>query len=109
MSQRLREIPYNYTSFSDREIVMRLLGSEAWAVLDELRTSLAEAPAQYGESSIALRISIGVCCDVPSEGDTTASLLARADAALYEAKGMGRDRVRFATPEDKSEGDWVSS
>ncbi|WP_341646252.1 DUF3683 domain-containing protein [Thauera sp. SDU_THAU2] len=37
MTQRLREIPYNYTSFSDREIVMRLLGSEAWAVLDELR------------------------------------------------------------------------
>ncbi|CAH1746100.1 FAD linked oxidase [Thauera humireducens] len=37
MTQRLREIPYNYTSFSDREIVMRLLGDEAWAVLDELR------------------------------------------------------------------------
>lgn len=25
-SPRLREIPYNYTSFSDREIVFRLLG-----------------------------------------------------------------------------------
>ncbi|NMG34677.1 DUF3683 domain-containing protein [Azoarcus sp. TTM-91] len=37
MTQRLREIPYNYTSFSDREIVIRLLGTEAWAVLDELR------------------------------------------------------------------------
>ncbi|HWL75884.1 MAG TPA: DUF3683 domain-containing protein, partial [Burkholderiaceae bacterium] len=35
---RLREIPYNYTSFSDREIVMRLLGTEAWRVLDELRS-----------------------------------------------------------------------
>ena len=34
---RLREIPYNYTSFSDREIVIRLLGAEAWEVLDELR------------------------------------------------------------------------
>ncbi|MBS0469214.1 MAG: DUF3683 domain-containing protein, partial [Proteobacteria bacterium] len=34
---RLREIPYNYTSFSDREIVIRLLGAEAWAVLDQLR------------------------------------------------------------------------
>ncbi len=34
---RLREIPYNYTSFSDREIVSRLLGSEAWTLLDELR------------------------------------------------------------------------
>src|SRR5580700_1297834 len=34
---RLREIPYNYTSFSDREIVMRLLGEGMWELLDELR------------------------------------------------------------------------
>jgi FAD/FMN-containing dehydrogenase/Fe-S oxidoreductase len=34
---RLREIPYNYTSFSDREIVIRLLGSRAWEVLNQLR------------------------------------------------------------------------
>ena len=34
---RLREIPYNYTSFSDREIVLRLLGSRAWEILDTLR------------------------------------------------------------------------
>ncbi|VFR65639.1 FAD/FMN-containing dehydrogenases [plant metagenome] len=34
---RLREIPYNYTSFSDREIVNRLLGEDAWQLLDDLR------------------------------------------------------------------------
>ncbi|HZP93324.1 MAG TPA: FAD/FMN-binding oxidoreductase [Burkholderiales bacterium] len=34
---RLREIPYNYTSFSDREIVIRLLGRQIWGLLDELR------------------------------------------------------------------------
>ena len=34
---RLREIPYNYTSFSDREIVMRLLGDDAWQLLLGLR------------------------------------------------------------------------
>ncbi|WP_422012382.1 DUF3683 domain-containing protein [Roseateles sp.] len=34
---RLREIPYNYTSFSDREIVIRLLGPRAWELLDKLR------------------------------------------------------------------------
>src|ERR1700678_658235 len=34
---RLREIPYNYTSLSDREIVIRLLGEAAWQLLDELR------------------------------------------------------------------------
>ena len=35
---RLREIPYNYTSFSDREIVLRLLGPAAWALLENLRS-----------------------------------------------------------------------
>ena len=34
---RLREIPYNYTSFSDREIVIRFLGENIWNILDELR------------------------------------------------------------------------
>jgi FAD/FMN-containing dehydrogenase/Fe-S oxidoreductase len=34
---RLREIPYNYTSFSDREIVIRLLGEDSWRLLDTLR------------------------------------------------------------------------
>jgi FAD/FMN-containing dehydrogenase/Fe-S oxidoreductase len=37
MTARLREIPYNYTSFSDREIVIRLLGADAWEVLNTLR------------------------------------------------------------------------
>jgi FAD/FMN-containing dehydrogenase/Fe-S oxidoreductase len=37
MSVRLREIPYNYTSFSDREIVIRLLGEDAWQALLDLR------------------------------------------------------------------------
>jgi FAD/FMN-containing dehydrogenase/Fe-S oxidoreductase len=36
-AERLREIPYNYTSFSDREIVLRLLGAKAWQQLSELR------------------------------------------------------------------------
>ncbi|MFA6013819.1 MAG: DUF3683 domain-containing protein [Gallionellaceae bacterium] len=37
MNARLREIPYNYTSFSDREIVLRLLGKEAWDIINLLR------------------------------------------------------------------------
>ena len=36
-NERIREIPYNYTSFSDREIVIRLLGSAAWDTLNLLR------------------------------------------------------------------------
>ncbi|MDH4449061.1 MAG: FAD/FMN-binding oxidoreductase [Rhodoferax sp.] len=35
--ERIREIPYNYTSFSDREIVIRLLGPQSWELLNQLR------------------------------------------------------------------------
>ncbi|QID16481.1 FAD/FMN-binding oxidoreductase [Nitrogeniibacter mangrovi] len=38
MTQRLREIPYNYTSYSDREIVIRLLGEDSWQILHDLRS-----------------------------------------------------------------------
>ena len=34
---RFREIPYNYTSFSDKEIVIRFLGEELWQIISELR------------------------------------------------------------------------
>ncbi|MGD2137925.1 MAG: DUF3683 domain-containing protein [Gammaproteobacteria bacterium] len=37
--ERIREIPYNYTSFSDREIVIRYLGVDMWELLNELRGS----------------------------------------------------------------------
>ncbi len=35
---RIREIPYNYTSFSDREIVQRYLSDAGWATLERLRS-----------------------------------------------------------------------
>ncbi|MEJ2552716.1 MAG: DUF3683 domain-containing protein [Gammaproteobacteria bacterium] len=38
-STRIREIPYNYTSFTDREIVIRFLGESMWEALNRLRDS----------------------------------------------------------------------
>ena len=38
---RIREIPYNYTSFSDREIFLRYLGDVGWQLNEELRSSRA--------------------------------------------------------------------
>ena len=36
---RIREIPYNYTSYSDREIILRFLGEESWHIIERLRGS----------------------------------------------------------------------
>ena len=39
LSARIREIPYNYTSYSDREIIIRFLGEECWQIVEKLRVS----------------------------------------------------------------------
>lgn len=38
-ARRIREIPYNYTSFSDREIALRFIGKEGWNKIEQLRSS----------------------------------------------------------------------
>jgi hypothetical protein len=38
MTDKYREIPYNYTSFSDREIVIRFMGEAAWELINHLRS-----------------------------------------------------------------------
>jgi len=37
LPRQLREIPYNYTSFSDREIAQRYLGDAGWQLIQSLR------------------------------------------------------------------------
>ena len=32
-----REIPYNYTSFSDKEVVCKILNEDSWRLIEELR------------------------------------------------------------------------
>lgn len=41
MSERIRKIPYNYTS--DREIVLRILGAEGWELIDTLMSGALAA------------------------------------------------------------------
>ena len=36
-NSRVREIPYNYTSFSDKEITIRFLGEEIWNIIYGMR------------------------------------------------------------------------
>jgi diguanylate cyclase (GGDEF)-like protein len=63
-------------------------GRGAAEVAERIRTRLATEAFAGGR----VTISIGVA-EFPAHGDTPDGLIAMADAALYQAKEEGRDRV----------------
>jgi two-component system cell cycle response regulator len=65
----------------------------ARAVGERLRKKMASDPFLIGDTSISVTISVGIAAS--HEGDTPASVVKRADVALYRAKSDGRNRVVF--------------
>ena len=88
-------------------VVMPGLSYEGAAMpIERLRECVAEAPFKVrdravgegipsgGEFNVNLTVSIGMAwCE--STSDTTHDIISRADAALYAAKGSGRNRVVY--------------
>lgn len=65
----------------------------AQMVADRLRAVIAETPFRLEEAGVDLTITISIGVALAHERETPASLLQRADEALYAAKGQGRNRV----------------
>ena len=66
------------------------------ALAEQLRTDLARAYDVDGRV-LHTTVSVGVA-HAPHDGRTIAELLSHADAALHEAKSLGRNRVQPFTP-----------
>lgn len=67
-------------------------GATARARLEAMRSQVSAAGAQLGIDGLAVTASIGLATLVPDDTDA-ASLLRRADEAMYRAKRAGRDQV----------------
>lgn len=64
-------------------------------VAERLRKRVASEPMVAGDVSVDLTISVGVAELEPSDLEPK-DLIARADSALYAAKGAGRNRIEVA-------------
>lgn len=73
--------------------------SGAVQIAETLRSVVEGMQAPCEDKIIPLTISVGVYTCVPNLKTDRSTLLAKADAALYEAKAKGRNRVVVAEPE----------
>lgn len=67
-------------------------------VFDKIRTLTAETPINYGDKLIYITVSCGLAPHEISGCDTNTyeQLMSLADAALYNAKHLGRNRIEVA-------------
>ncbi|MCY0963848.1 sensor domain-containing diguanylate cyclase [Parathalassolituus penaei] len=82
--------------YGGEEFVMLLPevdSTEALWLAERIRESIEELRINHDGHCIQFTCSIGVCAIIPNRQTTPESLLAAADAALYEAKASGRNKV----------------
>jgi diguanylate cyclase (GGDEF)-like protein len=73
-------------------VLFDLPDSIAEVVAERLRSRVADTPTMFGDRPIQMTISLGLATQVESDRSIE-QIIARADAALYQAKGSGRNRV----------------
>lgn len=64
----------------------------AYVVAEKLRHDIAAFSIQVSDRTVRTSVSLGLV-SYPDDGMTSDALMAAADAALYEAKRSGRDRI----------------
>lgn len=70
-------------------------GSRSVELAETARARLADAVIDWRGERIAVSTSVGVALASPRRSEGREALLARADAALYRAKRLGRNRVEI--------------
>jgi diguanylate cyclase (GGDEF)-like protein len=77
-------------------IVMPEIGQdEGVKAAERIRSSVAKEKIDANGHSVTVTISVGVA-SFPEHGDDAQGIISKADAALYQAKRRGRDRVVLA-------------
>jgi diguanylate cyclase (GGDEF)-like protein len=93
------------------DVVCRIGGEEFAVILPGAGLPEAEALAERLRRRIAVSsfqatgrvtVSVGVAV-APDHASSPRDLIARADVALLDAKGLGKDRVRVFSPEDEGQ------
>jgi diguanylate cyclase (GGDEF)-like protein len=88
---RLADILCRYGGEEFVVLLPQTTASQAYRLADRLRAGVAVTPVPLSRQEIYITVSIGMACLAP--GMSAIDLVKAADAALYQAKQSGRNRV----------------
>jgi len=74
-------------------ILPHTYNSNAYLLAEQIRGHIETLPIVADGNEIQITISIGVATITPHQDDDRKELIGAADTALYEAKGLGRNKV----------------
>jgi diguanylate cyclase (GGDEF)-like protein len=80
-------------------------GDSALSLAERLRQAIASDRIDAEGTEVAITLSLGVAVSSGEAQLDAVELLRAADAALYEAKNAGRNRVRLGAPIARSDND----
>lgn len=95
---RETDVPCRYGGDEFLMLLVGMTSESAENVAERFRQRIAASRVPYGDSNIQLTISVGVATVEADEPAILEDLIRRADAALYEAKKSGGNRVVVDRP-----------
>jgi diguanylate cyclase (GGDEF)-like protein len=98
MAQRPGELAARYGGEEFVVVLPGLSGTEAYAAMERIRAAVQAQGLPHAKATVAgvVTISVGVASCVPSQGESSASLVQAADVAMYQAKAKGRNQVMLS-------------
>jgi diguanylate cyclase (GGDEF)-like protein len=96
--RRVEDVVARYGGEEFALILPRSTLADAHKIAEEIRRAVAalDIPNEDSPTSPTVTVSIGVASQIPNSGDEPKDLIAAADAALYRAKRLGRNRTESA-------------
>ncbi|RJP84625.1 MAG: diguanylate cyclase [Desulfobacteraceae bacterium] len=101
--KRVGDMAFRYGGEEFAVLLPNTEAAGALGIAEKIRSRIEASAFKFEGREIPVTISIGLAARIPVKGMSEATLLGYADAALYQSKQNGRNRVTIYAPPDSQQ------